>query len=112
MYWGTEVCMGKKAPIASVLYEGITLIAPNYSKYVLQKVERERWKSDFERRVYELKHRLRVELHELEEAEQDWFRIGRQDLLYRLYRKARRDGETATRAYYRAVEHLALRDAA
>lgn len=104
--------MEKAGPIASVLYESITLIAPNYSKHVQQKVERQRWQSDFERRVYELKHRLRVELHRLEQVEEDWFGVDRIELLYRLYRKARKDGEPATEAYYRAVHHLALRDAA
>ena len=104
--------MEKKAPIASALYEGLTLIAPNYSKYVLKQVEREYWRTDFERRIYELKHRLRVELHQLEQGDENWFDFERLEILYRLYRKERMNGQTATDAYYKAVQHLSLQEAA
>ena len=104
--------MEKKRPIASALYEGLTLIAPNYSKYVLKQVERERWRTDFERRIYELKHRLRVELHQLDHGDDEWFEVERIDILYRLYRKERMCGRSATDAYYKAIRHLSLQKAA
>ena len=104
--------MEKKRPIASALYEGLTLIAPNYSKYVLKQVERDYWRTDFERRIYELKHRLRVELHQFEHGDDDWFDVERIDILYRLYRKERTGGRSATDAYYKAVQHLFLQEAA